>query len=94
MLSACENVRKWRVCKPGMHGSPGRVRTLLEGQRGGVEWKSSELSCFCGGIICAAAWLLNRTGHPKDPREDEEQEQYLKEWSRNHGKNEKNKVEK
>lgn len=49
---------------------------------------------FCGGIICAAAWLLNRTGHPKDPREDEEQEQYLKEWSRNHGKNEKNKVEK
>lgn len=49
---------------------------------------------FCGGIICAAAWLLNRTGHPKDPREDEEQEQYLKEWSRNHGKNEKSKVEK
>ena len=49
---------------------------------------------FCGGIICVAAWLLNRTGHPKDPREDEEQEQYLKEWSRNHGKNEKNKVEK
>ena len=41
---------------------------------------------FCGGIICAASWLLKR---PKDPEEDREQEQYLKEWSRNHGKNEK-----
>ncbi len=49
---------------------------------------------FCGGIICAAALLLNRPECEKDPREDEEQEQYLKEWSRNHGKNEKSKVEK
>lgn len=49
---------------------------------------------FCGGIICAAAWLLNRTERPKDPEEDREQEEYLTEWSRNHGKNEKSKVEK
>ena len=44
---------------------------------------------FCGVVVGAAAWLLNRPARPKDPREDEEQEQYLKEWSRNHGKNEK-----
>lgn len=42
-----------------------------------------------GVVVGAAAWLLNLPAHPKDPREDEEQEQYLKEWSRNHGKNEK-----
>lgn len=23
---------------------------------------------FCGGIICAAAWLLNRSEHPKESR--------------------------
>ena len=45
---------------------------------------------FCGGIICAVAWLLNRAERPKDPEEEE----YLTEWSRNHGKNEKSKVEK
>lgn len=22
---------------------------------------------FCGGIICAVAWLLNRAERPKDP---------------------------
>ncbi|CUN94480.1 Uncharacterised protein [Fusicatenibacter saccharivorans] len=49
---------------------------------------------FCGGIICAASWLLNRPERPKDPEEDREQEEYLTEWSRNHGKNEKSKVEK
>lgn len=49
---------------------------------------------FCVLVIGAAAWLLNRPECEKDPREDEEQEQYLKEWSRNHGKNEKSKVEK
>lgn len=49
---------------------------------------------FCGGIICAVAWLLNRPERPKDPEEDREQEEYLTEWSRNHGKNEKSKVEK
>ena len=36
MLSACEIVRKWKVCRPGLHGSPGRTGTLLEGQRGGI----------------------------------------------------------
>ena len=49
---------------------------------------------FCGGIICAVAWLLNRAERPKDPEEDREQEEYLTVWSRNHGKNEKSKVEK
>lgn len=28
---------------------------------------------FCGAIVGAAAWLLNRPPRPKDPREDEEQ---------------------
>ena len=41
---------------------------------------------FCGGIICAASWLLNRPEHAKDPREDEEQMEYLREWSEKHGK--------
>ena len=41
---------------------------------------------FCGGIICAAAWLLNRTERPKDPEEDREQLEYLREWSEKHGK--------
>lgn len=41
---------------------------------------------FCGGIICAAALLLNRTERPKDPKEDEEQMEYLREWSEKHGK--------
>lgn len=49
---------------------------------------------FCGAIVGAAAWLLNRPERPKDPREDEEQEQYLKEWSRNHEEKQKSKVEK
>lgn len=54
MLSACENVRKWRVCKPGMHGSPGRTGTLLEGQRGGVDgssWNYRVLRCV-GWPVC------------------------------------------
>ena len=49
---------------------------------------------FCGALVGPFAWLLNRPERPKDPEEDREQEQYLKEWSRNHGKNEKSKVEK
>lgn len=53
-----------------------------------------EILLACAGMIGAAAWLLNRTERPKDPREDREQEEYLTEWSRNHGKNEKSKVEK
>lgn len=35
---------------------------------------------FCGGIICAVAWLLNRAERPKDPEEDREQEEYLTEY--------------
>lgn len=53
-----------------------------------------EILLACAGMIGAAAWLLNRTERPKDPKEDREQEEYLTEWSRNHGKNEKSKVEK
>ena len=49
---------------------------------------------FCGVVVGAAALLLNRPERPKDPEEDREQEEYLTEWSRNHGKNEKIKVEK
>lgn len=49
---------------------------------------------FCGVVVGAAALLLNRAERPKDPEEDREQEEYLTEWSRNHGKNEKSKVEK
>lgn len=48
-----------------------------------------EILLACAGMIGAAAWLLNRTERPKDPEEDREQEEYLTEWSRNHGKNEK-----
>lgn len=46
---------------------------------------------FCGAIIGAAAWLLNRPERPKDPEEDRKQEEYLTEWSRNHGKSKKRK---
>lgn len=49
---------------------------------------------FCGVVVGAAALLLNRPERPKDPEEHREQEEYLTEWSRNHGKNEKSKVEK
>lgn len=41
---------------------------------------------FCGGIICAAAWLLNRPECEKDPREDQEQMEYLNEWNQKHKK--------
>lgn len=41
---------------------------------------------FCGVIIGATAWLWNRPERPKDPREDEEQLEYLREWSEKHGK--------
>ena len=36
---------------------------------------------FCGAIIGAVAWLLNRPERPKDPEEDREQEEYLTERS-------------
>lgn len=41
---------------------------------------------LCAVMLGGAAWLLNRPGHPKDPREDEEQLEYLREWSEKHGK--------
>lgn len=41
---------------------------------------------FCGGIICAVAWLLNRPEREKDPREDQEQMEYLREWNKKHKK--------
>ena len=49
---------------------------------------------FCGVIIGATALLWNRPERPKDPEEDREQEEYLTEWSRNHGEKQKSKVEK
>ena len=41
---------------------------------------------LCAVMLGGTAWLLNRPGHPKDPREDEEQMEYLREWSEKHGK--------
>lgn len=41
---------------------------------------------FCGVVVGAAAWLLNRPARPKDPEEDREQERYLTEWNHKHGK--------
>lgn len=41
---------------------------------------------LCAGMVGGAAWLLNRPEHAKDPREDEEQMEYLREWSEKHGK--------
>lgn len=41
---------------------------------------------FCGVVVGAAALLLNRPERPKDPREDAEQEEYLKKWNEQHGK--------
>ena len=49
---------------------------------------------LCAAMIGGTAWLLNRPERPKDPREDEEQMEYLTEWSRNHGEKQKSKVEK
>lgn len=53
-----------------------------------------EILALCAAMVGGVAWLLNRPERPKDPEEDREQEEYLTEWSRNHGKNEKSKVEK
>lgn len=41
---------------------------------------------FCGVVVGAAAWLLNRTERPKDPEEDWEQLEYLREWKEKHKK--------
>lgn len=54
-----------------------------------------EIIALCGVFVGGMGWLMNRPARPKDPEEeDREQEEYLTEWSRNHGKNEKSKVEK
>jgi len=45
-----------------------------------------EILLAYAGMIGAAAWLLNRTERPKGPKEDEEQMEYLREWSEKHGK--------
>lgn len=47
-----------------------------------MEKKAGYVETDTGG----AAWLLNRPEHTKDPREDEEQMEYLREWSEKHGK--------
>ena len=51
-----------------------------------------EILLACAGMIGAAAWLLNRTERPKDPKEDEEQMEYLREWSEKHGKDNRKEV--
>lgn len=46
---------------------------------------------FCGAIIGAVAWLLNRPERPKDPREDDEQMEYLEAWKKKHERTDKEK---
>lgn len=41
---------------------------------------------LCAVMVGGAAWLLNRPEHPKDPKEDQEQMEYLREWNKRHGK--------
>lgn len=40
----------------------------------------------CAAIVGAAAWSLNRLDRSKNPKEDEEQEAYLKKWNEKHRK--------
>lgn len=46
---------------------------------------------FCGALVGLFAWLLNRPGHPKDPREDDEQMGYLEAWKKKHERTDKEK---
>ena len=46
---------------------------------------------FCGALVGLFAWLLNRPGHPKDPREDDEQMEYLEAWKKKHERTDKEK---
>ena len=46
---------------------------------------------LCAVMLGGTAWLLNRPGHPKDPREDEEQMEYLREWKKKHERTDKEK---
>ena len=41
---------------------------------------------FCGVLVGLFDWLLNRPDLPKDPREDEEQMEYLNEGNQKHKK--------
>lgn len=41
---------------------------------------------LCAAMLGGAAWLLNRPERPSDPREDEEQMEYLNEWNQKHKK--------
>lgn len=49
---------------------------------------------FCAVILASAKLMLDPPNREKDPKEDEEQMEYLTEWSRNHGEKQKSKVEK
>lgn len=46
---------------------------------------------FCGVVVGAAALLLNRPERPKDPREDDEQMEYLEAWKKKHERTDKEK---
>lgn len=46
---------------------------------------------FCGVVVGAAALLLNQPERPKDPREDEEQMEYLEAWKKKHERTDKEK---
>ena len=46
---------------------------------------------FCGVVVGAAALLLNRPERPTDPREDQEQMEYLEAWKKKHERTDKEK---
>nr|DAY77965.1 MAG TPA: Mid2 like cell wall stress sensor [Caudoviricetes sp.] len=46
---------------------------------------------FCGVLVGLFAWLLNRPECPKDPREDQEQMEYLEAWKKKHERTDKEK---
>lgn len=46
---------------------------------------------FCGALAGLFAWLLNRPERPKDPREDDEQMEYLEAWKKKHERTDKEK---
>lgn len=50
-----------------------------------------EILLACAGMIGAAAWLLNRPECEKDPREDQEQMEYLEAWKKKHERTDKEK---
>lgn len=42
----------------------------------------------CAVMVGAAAWSLNKSDRKKNPKEDEEQEKFLKGWNEKHRKGE------